>query len=167
MFDFKLTIVPTGRCSVSCCSSSNTKIKMPNCLKKLDRKPEDKRPWTQQIHKFYENNVHPELGLRQSKRALLRRWLTGLSANHTLLFCRRDSRDRYWRNGDMEAYGEQSYYSREEDNDSITSRDRYSDRQVLRQTGTQTDLCVFFLGVWEKMLNFLFWYSKLVLSIFF
>uniref|UniRef100_A0A3B4VBX4 Calcium channel, voltage-dependent, L type, alpha 1F subunit n=1 Tax=Seriola dumerili TaxID=41447 RepID=A0A3B4VBX4_SERDU len=35
----------------------------------------------------------------------------------------RDSRDRYWRNGDMEAYGEQGYYSREEDNDSITSRD--------------------------------------------
>lgn len=26
----------------------------------------------------------------------------------------------------MEAYGEQSYYSREEDNDSITSRDRCS-----------------------------------------
>lgn len=29
----------------------------------------------------------------------------------------------------MEAYGEQGYYSREEDNDSITSRDRYTDRQ--------------------------------------
>ncbi|KAK5864119.1 hypothetical protein PBY51_001086 [Eleginops maclovinus] len=38
---------------------------------------------------------------------------------------RRDSRDRYWRNGDMEGYGEQGYYSREEDNDSITSRDRH------------------------------------------
>ncbi|KAK9514663.1 hypothetical protein VZT92_025364 [Zoarces viviparus] len=37
---------------------------------------------------------------------------------------RRDSRDRYWRNRDMETYGEQGYYSREEDNDSITSRDR-------------------------------------------
>ncbi|CAK6975913.1 LOW QUALITY PROTEIN: voltage-dependent L-type calcium channel subunit alpha-1D-like [Scomber scombrus] len=37
---------------------------------------------------------------------------------------RRDSRERYWRNEDMEAYGEQGYYSREEDNDSITSRDR-------------------------------------------
>ncbi|XP_034722363.1 voltage-dependent L-type calcium channel subunit alpha-1F-like, partial [Etheostoma cragini] len=36
---------------------------------------------------------------------------------------RRDSRDRYWRNGDVEAYGEQGYYSREEDNDSISSRD--------------------------------------------
>lgn len=40
--------------------------------------------------------------------------------------CRRDSRDRLWRNGDMEAYGEQGYYSREEDNDSITSRERYT-----------------------------------------
>ncbi|XP_049437041.1 calcium channel, voltage-dependent, L type, alpha 1F subunit [Epinephelus fuscoguttatus] len=40
-------------------------------------------------------------------------------------YARRDSRDRYWRNGDMEAYGEQGYYSREEDNDSITSRDRH------------------------------------------
>ncbi|XP_067384290.1 calcium channel, voltage-dependent, L type, alpha 1F subunit isoform X3 [Channa argus] len=38
---------------------------------------------------------------------------------------RRDSRDRYWRNEDVEAYGEQGYYSREEDNDSITSRDRH------------------------------------------
>ncbi|XP_035863982.1 calcium channel, voltage-dependent, L type, alpha 1F subunit [Sander lucioperca] len=38
---------------------------------------------------------------------------------------RRDSRDRYWRNGDLEAYGEQGYYSREEDNDSISSRDRH------------------------------------------
>ncbi|KAM7411125.1 hypothetical protein PAMA_021215 [Pampus argenteus] len=38
---------------------------------------------------------------------------------------RRDSRERYWRNEDMEAYGEQGYYSREEDNDSITSRDRH------------------------------------------
>ncbi|KAF0036079.1 hypothetical protein F2P81_011391 [Scophthalmus maximus] len=36
---------------------------------------------------------------------------------------RRDSRDRHWRNGDMEAFGEQGYYSREEDNDSITSRE--------------------------------------------
>lgn len=47
-----------------------------------------------------------------------------LSANHTLLFYRRDSRDRYWRNGDRETFGEQGYYSREEDTDSITSRDR-------------------------------------------
>ncbi|XP_029911635.1 calcium channel, voltage-dependent, L type, alpha 1F subunit [Myripristis murdjan] len=44
---------------------------------------------------------------------------------------RRDSRERsYWRNGgmdgDVESYGgEQGYYSREEDNDSITSRDRH------------------------------------------
>ncbi|XP_037334835.2 calcium channel, voltage-dependent, L type, alpha 1F subunit isoform X3 [Pungitius pungitius] len=38
---------------------------------------------------------------------------------------RRDSRDRYWRNGDVETYGEQGYYSREEDNDSISSRDRH------------------------------------------
>ncbi|XP_034447512.1 calcium channel, voltage-dependent, L type, alpha 1F subunit [Hippoglossus hippoglossus] len=38
---------------------------------------------------------------------------------------RRDSRDRYWRNGDTETYGEQGYYSRDEDNDSITSRDRH------------------------------------------
>ncbi|KAJ4934972.1 hypothetical protein JOQ06_007752 [Pogonophryne albipinna] len=45
---------------------------------------------------------------------------------------RRDSRDRYWRNGDMEGYGEQGYYSREEDNDSITSRDRpYPDEYPL------------------------------------
>ncbi|XP_076597612.1 calcium channel, voltage-dependent, L type, alpha 1F subunit isoform X1 [Chaetodon auriga] len=38
---------------------------------------------------------------------------------------RRDSRDRYWRNGDREAFGEQGYYSREEDTDSIASRDRH------------------------------------------
>ncbi|XP_060913276.1 calcium channel, voltage-dependent, L type, alpha 1F subunit [Labrus mixtus] len=39
---------------------------------------------------------------------------------------RRDSRDRYWRNGDMEAYGEPGYYSREEEEeDSITARDRH------------------------------------------
>ncbi|CAJ1085661.1 calcium channel%2C voltage-dependent, L type, alpha 1F subunit [Xyrichtys novacula] len=38
---------------------------------------------------------------------------------------RRDSRDQYWRNGDMEVYGEQGYYSREEGNDSITTRDRH------------------------------------------
>ncbi|KAK1898671.1 Voltage-dependent L-type calcium channel subunit alpha-1D [Dissostichus eleginoides] len=45
---------------------------------------------------------------------------------------RRDSRDRYWRNGDIEGYGEQGYYSREEDNDSITSRDRpYPDEYPL------------------------------------
>ncbi|XP_069572647.1 voltage-dependent L-type calcium channel subunit alpha-1D-like [Brachyistius frenatus] len=45
---------------------------------------------------------------------------------------RRDSRDRCWRNGDVETYGEQGYYSREEDNDSITSRDRnYPDEPPL------------------------------------
>lgn len=49
---------------------------------------------------------------------------------NTIPLCRRDSRNRYWRNGDMEAYGEQGYYSREEDNDSITSGDRYTDRQT-------------------------------------
>ncbi|XP_043991293.1 calcium channel, voltage-dependent, L type, alpha 1F subunit [Gambusia affinis] len=38
---------------------------------------------------------------------------------------RRDSRDRTWRNGDVDVYGEQGYYSREEDNESITSRDRH------------------------------------------
>ncbi|CAB1440912.1 unnamed protein product, partial [Pleuronectes platessa] len=38
---------------------------------------------------------------------------------------RRDSRDRHWRNGDTETYGEQGYYSRDEDNESITSRDRH------------------------------------------
>ncbi|XP_047441493.1 calcium channel, voltage-dependent, L type, alpha 1F subunit isoform X2 [Mugil cephalus] len=37
---------------------------------------------------------------------------------------RRDSRDRTWRDGDMDTYGEQGYYSRDEDNDSIGSRDR-------------------------------------------
>lgn len=57
-----------------------------------------------------------------------------MSANYSLLLvCRRDSRDRTWRNGDIEAYGEQGYYSREEDNDSISSRDRYA------QTGLLTD----------------------------
>lgn len=39
----------------------------------------------------------------------------------------------------METYGEQGYYSREEDNDSITSRDRWVDRRV----GGQTCVCVF------------------------
>ncbi|MED6291602.1 hypothetical protein CHARACLAT_025294 [Characodon lateralis] len=38
---------------------------------------------------------------------------------------RRDSGDRSWRNGDIEVYREQGYYSREEDNESITSRDRH------------------------------------------
>ncbi|XP_029010904.1 calcium channel, voltage-dependent, L type, alpha 1F subunit isoform X2 [Betta splendens] len=38
---------------------------------------------------------------------------------------RRDSRDRYWGNEDMEVSGEQGYYSREEDDDSITSRNRH------------------------------------------
>ncbi|XP_047221631.1 calcium channel, voltage-dependent, L type, alpha 1F subunit isoform X2 [Girardinichthys multiradiatus] len=38
---------------------------------------------------------------------------------------RRDSGDRSWRNGDVEVYREQGYYSREEDNESITSRDRH------------------------------------------
>ncbi|KAM3618143.1 uncharacterized protein V6R79_016208 [Siganus canaliculatus] len=37
---------------------------------------------------------------------------------------RRDSRERHWRNGDMETFGEQGYYSREEDTDSIGERDR-------------------------------------------
>ncbi|XP_075882176.1 calcium channel, voltage-dependent, L type, alpha 1F subunit [Nelusetta ayraudi] len=40
-------------------------------------------------------------------------------------YTRRGSRERHWRNGDVEAYNEQNYYSREEDNDSITSRDRH------------------------------------------
>ncbi|KAM4572118.1 calcium channel, voltage-dependent, L type, alpha 1F subunit isoform 2-T2 [Fundulus diaphanus] len=44
-------------------------------------------------------------------------------SNHK--YGRRDSRDRSWRNGDVEMYGEQGYYSREEDNESITSRDRH------------------------------------------
>ncbi|XP_026187416.1 calcium channel, voltage-dependent, L type, alpha 1F subunit [Mastacembelus armatus] len=51
---------------------------------------------------------------------------------------RTDPRDRYWRNGDMEAYREQDYYSREEDNDSITSRDSTG---VLTKTDRQ--VCVF------------------------
>ncbi|XP_029689724.1 calcium channel, voltage-dependent, L type, alpha 1F subunit isoform X2 [Takifugu rubripes] len=38
---------------------------------------------------------------------------------------RRDSRDRYWRRGALEAFGDQTYYSREEDNDSLSSRDRH------------------------------------------
>ncbi|XP_013884443.1 voltage-dependent L-type calcium channel subunit alpha-1F isoform X2 [Austrofundulus limnaeus] len=38
---------------------------------------------------------------------------------------RRDSRDRSWRNGDPGTYGEPGYYSREEDNESVTSRDRH------------------------------------------
>ncbi|KAF7647451.1 hypothetical protein LDENG_00172210 [Lucifuga dentata] len=47
---------------------------------------------------------------------------------------RRDSKDR-WRNGDMEAYGgEQGYYSREEDNESVSSRDRhYPDEHMYRE----------------------------------
>uniref|UniRef100_A0A8D3ATW1 Voltage-dependent L-type calcium channel subunit alpha n=1 Tax=Scophthalmus maximus TaxID=52904 RepID=A0A8D3ATW1_SCOMX len=48
---------------------------------------------------------------------------------------RRDSRDRHWRNGDTEAFGEQGYYSREEDNDSITSRERYTDGYTDGHTG--------------------------------
>ncbi|AWP09945.1 putative voltage-dependent L-type calcium channel subunit alpha-1F-like [Scophthalmus maximus] len=51
---------------------------------------------------------------------------------------RRDSRVRHWRNGDTEAFGEQGYYSREEDNDSITSRERYTDGYTDGHTG----LCV-------------------------
>nr|XP_020444099.1 voltage-dependent L-type calcium channel subunit alpha-1F-like isoform X2 [Monopterus albus] len=35
------------------------------------------------------------------------------------------SRDKYWRNGDTETYGEQGHCSREEDQVSITSRDRH------------------------------------------
>uniref|UniRef100_A0A3P9DNJ5 Calcium channel, voltage-dependent, L type, alpha 1F subunit n=1 Tax=Maylandia zebra TaxID=106582 RepID=A0A3P9DNJ5_9CICH len=57
----------------------------------------------------------------------------------------RDSRDRLWRNGDMEACGEQGYYSREEDNDSITSREgngysegrRTTRRRLLPATPTR------------------------------
>lgn len=44
---------------------------------------------------------------------------------------RRDSRDRSWRRGDLEAYGDQSYYSREEDIDSISSQDRYLTFDIL------------------------------------
>lgn len=43
---------------------------------------------------------------------------------NVLLFYRRELRDRHWRNGDMEGYGEPDYYSRDEDNDSIASTDR-------------------------------------------
>lgn len=39
----------------------------------------------------------------------------------------------------MEVYGEQGYYSREEDNDSITSRDRYTDRQTDWYPDSYTD----------------------------
>ncbi|XP_034027338.1 LOW QUALITY PROTEIN: voltage-dependent L-type calcium channel subunit alpha-1D-like [Thalassophryne amazonica] len=44
-------------------------------------------------------------------------------------YARRDSRDRYVRNGDLDAYGgDTDYYSREDDNDSVASRDRqYAD----------------------------------------
>jgi len=50
-----------------------------------------------------------------------------LEAADNLCVLRRD-----WRNVDLEACGEQ------EDNDSITSRDRYAHRQVRTQTGTHT-----------------------------
>uniref|UniRef100_H3D9J5 Calcium channel, voltage-dependent, L type, alpha 1F subunit n=1 Tax=Tetraodon nigroviridis TaxID=99883 RepID=H3D9J5_TETNG len=50
---------------------------------------------------------------------------------------RRDSRDRYWRKGDVEAYGDQSCYSREEDNDSIASRDRYLTSDLLSSPQTR------------------------------
>uniref|UniRef100_A0A3P9P8N5 Voltage-dependent L-type calcium channel subunit alpha n=1 Tax=Poecilia reticulata TaxID=8081 RepID=A0A3P9P8N5_POERE len=45
-----------------------------------------------------------------------------------------DSRDRTWRNGDVDVYGEQGYYSREEDNESITSRDGDSYSEGRRTT---------------------------------
>ncbi|XP_061919923.1 voltage-dependent L-type calcium channel subunit alpha-1D-like isoform X1 [Entelurus aequoreus] len=38
---------------------------------------------------------------------------------------RRESRDRHWRNGDMDGSRDTAYYSREEDADSLTSPDRY------------------------------------------
>lgn len=72
-------------------------------------------------------------------------WFVCLSV---LFVCRRDSRDRNlrersWRNGDMGAYGEQGNYSREEDNESIPSRDRY-DRtrrhQILEWTWSNVQL---------------------------